>query len=134
MNKFENETTIESEFGAMLSLAKAYFENYNQKRHEYHQCLVLSTAKGELLTYSITSDSVGTLKNQECSIASNLEKSQKNIIKKIVCMWEGNTIDIPAFQFLKKLCEINIENKKAEILLSAGTNAYVTKKIVDIIG
>ena len=134
MNKFSNETTIQSEFGAMLSAAKSYFETYNQKKYEFHQCLILCTAQGEHITYPVISSSVDLLKTQECTIVSNLKKSGKVVIKKLVCMWEGEMLDVPSHQFMTMLCELNAENKKTEILLRAGTNAYVTKKVADIIG
>ena len=134
MNKFDNKTTIQSEFGTMLSAAKSYFEAYNQKRYEFHKCLILCTSKGEHITYPLTSDSVDPLITQECTIVSDLKKSEKDVIKKIVCMWNGEAIDVPSYQFMKMLCEANVENKETEILLNAGPNAYTTKKIADNIG
>jgi len=48
-------------------------------------------------------------------------------------MWENNTIDVPSLNFMKKLCETNKENRNAIVLLNAGTDVYIAKKIVDII-
>ena len=47
-----------------------------------------------------------------------------------------NMRNTPEIKFVidQSLCDVNTENKNAEILLSAGPNAYVTKKIADIIG
>ncbi len=134
MSEFYNKTTVESEWGAMLSSAKLYFESHNQKKYEFHQCLVLTTANGEQMVCPITADSVDVLKSQACSyIESLIKKYKDNSIKKIICMWENNTIDVPSSDFMKKLCEINKENRNAIILLNAGTDVYIVKKIVDII-
>lgn len=134
MSEFYNKTTVESEWGTMLSLAKVYFESHNQKKYEYHQCLVLTTANGEQIVYPITADSVDALKSQACAyIESIIKKYNDNSIKKILCMWENNTIDVPSSDFMKKLCEINKENRNSIILLNAGTDVYTAKKIVDII-
>lgn len=135
MSEFYNKTTVESEWGAMLSSAKLYFESQDQKKYEYHQCLVLNTANGEQIVCPIAADCVDTLKRQACSnIESLTEKLNNNTIKKIICMWENKTIDVPALDSIKKICEINTENKKAVILLDAGSNMYLTKQIADIIG
>ncbi len=134
MSEFYNKTTVESEWGAMLSSAKLYFESHDQKKYKYHQCLVLSTANGEQIVCPIAADCVDALKSQACSnIESLIEKYNNNTIKKIICMWENQTIDVPSSDFMKKLCEINIENKKAVVLLSAGTDVYRPKQIVNII-
>lgn len=134
MSEFYNKTTVESEWGTMLSLAKAYFESYNQKKYEYHQCLVLTTANSKQMICPITANSVDTLKREACScIESLLKEYNNNTIKKIICMWENNTIDVPAFDFMKRICEINKENRNAIVLLNAGTDIYVARKIVDII-
>ncbi|MBQ6809689.1 MAG: hypothetical protein IJP09_03160 [Clostridia bacterium] len=126
-----NNIEIEATFNEMLSLAKVYFENFNQQSLEFHQCLVLRMTEGENVTFHINSDSIENLNVQISSSVMNLKDSA---VKKIVCMWKSYEIDVPSFQFMKKLCESNIENRNAEILLNAGQNVYVTKKISDIIG
>ena len=134
MSEFYNKTTVESEWGSMLSSAKLYFESHNQKKYEFHQCLVLTTANDEQMVCPITADSVDALKSQACSyIESFIKKYNGNSIKKIICMWENNTIDVPSLNFMKKLCETNKENRNAIVLLNAGTDVYIAKKIVDII-
>lgn len=133
MQCLKNDRKIEPEFESMLSVANEYFATTDSEKYEYHQCLVLSTAQGERMTYPIKSDSVQDLINQSCTILLQLEKEERTAIRKIICMWEGNTIDVPSFQFMKTLCEINPENRIAEILLK-GSNTYNIKKIVDIIG
>ncbi len=134
MSEFYNKTNVKSEWGAMLSSAKLYFESHDQNKYDYHQSLVLNTANGEQILCPIVADCVDTLKSQACSnIESLIKKYNNNIIKKIVCMWENKTIDVPSFDFMKKLCEINKENRNAVVLLSAGADVYLTKQIVDII-
>lgn len=130
MSKFKSEATIGTEFSNMLSLAKTYFNANTSKNFEYHQCLILKTAQEEKL-YSFACNSIKDLINQGCE---TILQEKIPTVQKIVCMWEGEAIDVPSNRFMKTLCDVNPENKNAEILLNAGSNAYVTKKIADIIG
>ena len=131
MSNLKSETTIGTEFSNMLSLAKAYFNTSTSKKFEYHQCLILRTTQGEEKMYSFACNSVKELITQSCAA---LLQGKITTVQNIVCMWEGEVIDVPSQRFMKTLCDVNTENKNAEILLSAGPNAYVTKKIADIIG
>lgn len=131
MNELRNQTTIGTEFSNMLSSAKAYFNTNTSKKFKYHQCLILRTTQGEEKIYSFACNSVKDLINQGCE---TILQGKITTIQKIICMWEGEAIDVPSNLFMKTLCDVNPGNKNAEILLSAGPNAYVTKKIADIIG
>ncbi|MBR3879403.1 MAG: hypothetical protein IKJ24_04685 [Clostridia bacterium] len=131
MSKIINEATMEENFSNMLSLAKSYFNTNVSKGFEYHQCLILRTTLGEEKIYSFACNSVKDLITQSCA---TLLQGKIPTVQNIVCMWEGQNIDVPSYQLMKTLCELNPENKNAEILLSAGRDAYVTKKVVDIIG
>lgn len=131
MSIFKSETTIGTEFSNMLSLAKTYFKENTSKNFEYHQCLILRTTQGEEKVYSFACNSVKDLINQGCEA---ILQGKSTTIQKIICMWEGEAIDVPSNRIIKTLCKVNPENKNAEILLRAGANAYVTKKLADIIG
>lgn len=131
MSTIKNETTIGVEFSNMLSLAKSHFNTNISKKFEHHQCLILRTTQGEEKIYSFACDSVKDLIAQSCT---TLLQGKISTVQNIVCMWEGQAIDVPSYQFMKTLCDMNPENKNAEILLNAGPNAYVIKKISDIIG
>lgn len=134
MSKFYNKTTIDSEWGAMLSSAQAYFDTFSQKKLKFNQCVVLRTDKGEQIIFPFNSDSIDGLKKQASSnIVSFTERHKNDVVKKIICMWENQTIDVPSSEFMNKICRLNKENENAIVLLSAGTDAYLTKKIVDII-
>ena len=127
-----NKSTLTPEFENMLNLAKAYFEEAKSQKFEYHQCLVLKTAQDEELIYSFACDSIKELIEQSCSI---LDRKNFSNVTNIVCMWEGDSIDVPSHQFIKKLCELNPKNKEAEILLNSSPTScvYISKKISDIL-
>ncbi len=133
MNENKNPTIVDPHFDKMISMAKEYFASNSPKKYEYHQCIVLNTVEGEDKIYSYYSDSVKELVSKCCSI---LSQEKMPIISKIVCMFEGGFVEIPPYYFMKELCELNIENKKAEVLLSTSPlhNTYHAKRIVDIIG
>lgn len=122
---------MDAKFKQMLSLAKAYFNTQKKEEYEYHQCLVLSTSQNQEKVYSFCSNSIKDLIEQYCSIFSQKEITT---IKKIICMWENESVDVPPFRFIKKLCETDTANMKAEILLCSLNNVYITKTIFDIIG
>ena len=122
--------SIHPVFVEMLAKAEAYFEVSKLTTYPYHQCLVLCTTRGEHIVYPVTADSVDQLKSRQCALITEPDHSS---VAKIVCMWENKALDVPSHQFMTTLCGINAENKNAEILLNAGKNAYITKKISDII-
>ena len=127
-----SKSILTPEFESMLNSAKTYFKKSESNKFEYHQCLVLKTSQGEELIYSFASNSIKDLINKSCSV---LNQEKFTDITKILCMWEGGFIDLPAHQFLKELCNIDKTNKNAEILLksSPDTCIYTTKKLSDII-
>ncbi len=131
MSEFYNRTSISSEWTEMLSSAKSYFDTHNQKKYNYHQCIVICMDDGEQIVYPVTADSVDGI-NQECTKLVSLIKARNNrIIKRIICMWDSLSIDVTAFEFRKKICELNKENEKAFILLSGGADIYLAKQIAD---
>lgn len=134
MKKFENEKMIDPEFCEMLSSASACLESDHHTGSNYHQCLVLRTVQGEQLTASFAADSVDELIEQECAFLSEREQFGKTAVKKIICVWKGNAVDLPPHRFTKELCTLNEENRNTEILLYAVSGAYVVKKLSDVIG
>ena len=129
---YQNENIIDLEFSNMLNLAKEYFEEATDKKFEHHQCIVLKNKNGDIKSFSFASNSIKELINQSCDI---LHQENITAVSKIICMWEGEFIDVPAYQFLKELCDIEPTNKNAEILLksSPNTHIYTTKKLSDLI-
>ncbi len=130
MEKIINETAIPKEFENMYTLAKAYFNSANCGEYEYHQCLVLQTNDGDKI-FSFCCDEVEDLVNQNVAV---LDRGKITAVQKILCMWEGGTVDVPSGKFMKKLCGINSENKKAQVLLKTINGAFAVKTIENIIG
>ena len=127
-----NKKNLPPAFENMLNFAKAYFNQSFDEKYEYHQCLVIKTADGKENLYPFTCNSVRELIDQSISM---LHKENITTVTNIICMWKGGTVDVPSHQFVKKLCEINPENKNAEILLNSSPTSYTytTKKISDIL-
>ena len=97
---YQNENIIDLEFNNMLNLAKTYFKQTNNKTFEHHQCIVLKNEKHELKTFSFASDSIKELIKQSCDM---LHKENITTVTKIICMWEGEFIDVPSHQFFKRI-------------------------------
>lgn len=134
MSELYNKTNIISEWSEMLLSAEAYFDSYNQERKKFHQCIVLCMNGGEQIFCPIAVDSIDMLNSHACSTVEKLLQNYTcNIIKKVVCVWEDKTVDVPSFAFMKKICDLNKENKRTLILLNTGNDMYRTKQIKDII-
>ncbi len=131
MTEFYNKTSIGLEWTEMLSIAKSYFDTHNQKKYNYHQCIVLYMDNGEQIVYPIAVNSVDDLIQESSRLIGRLKRCKNNIIKRIICMWDDYSIDVTAFEFRKKICEMNKENEKAFILLSGGADIYHAKQIAD---
>ena len=125
---------IETEFSTMLSLAKEQLHSTSAQGKKYCQCLVLKTANGAHITTLLCADTADALIDQQCAILSAPEMGETRIITKLVCMWDGESLDVTSHAFMKALCAAHEENRRAEILLSAGADAYVTKTVAAIVG
>lgn len=112
------------EFDDMLSLAKESLKS-NTDKSEYTQCIVMRTAQGENKLYAFSCNTVGELLEQSCSA---ILKDNILIVKKLLCMWSGEILDVPSGRFMSTLCEIDPNNKNAEVLLKSSV-----KKISEII-
>ena len=114
----------DADFYNMLSLAENYFDTNEFESYEYHQCLILKTNQGERI-YSFNCNSVNDLIEQSCNAIIN---EKIGVVEKIVCMWSGEMLDVPSGRFMSTLCEIDPNNKNAEVLLKSSV-----KKISEII-
>ena len=114
----------DADFYNMLSLAENYFDTNEFESYEYHQCLILKTKQGERI-YSFNCNSVNDLIEQSCNAIIN---EKIGVVEKIVCMWSGEMLDVPSGRFMSTLCEIDPNNKNAEVLLKSSV-----KKISEII-
>ena len=114
----------DADFYNMLSLAENYFDTNEFESYEYHQCLILKTKQGERI-YSFNCNSVNDLIEQSCNAIIN---EKIGVVEKIVCMWSGEMLDVPSGRFMSTLCEIDPNNKNAEVLLKSSD-----KKISEII-
>ena len=130
MNKDIREKINDSDFSRMYLLAEKYFDTNNSiGKFEYHQCIVLKTEQGDKM-YSFACDTVKELIDKSCDMLINEKIS---VVEKILCMWEGGFIDVPSHSFMKALCNLNDENKETQILLRGAENAFLIKKISNII-
>ena len=125
----EKEKIIDADFCRMLSLAEKYFDTNCVGKFEYHQCIVLKTEQGDKM-YSFACDTVKELIDKSCDMLINEKIS---VVEKVVCMWEGGFIDVPSHSFMKVLCNLNDKNKETHILLRGVENAFLIKKISNII-
>ena len=129
MDENINKKIIDEEFYRLFLLAENYFATTCVGGFEYHQCLSLKTEQGEQI-YSFIGNTVKELIEQSCNM---LEREKITVVEKIVCMWEGGAIDVPAHNFLKILYSLNDKNKETQILLRGAENTYHIKKISNII-
>ncbi len=129
MSKLYSKETLPAEWINMLLTAKKQFDTYNQEKHTFYQCIVLCMDDGEILAYPIFAGSVDELNQNSIKNINFTAKQNSKSIKRILCMWNNYSIDVPSYVFRNRICELNKENKKAVILLSGGTDVYLEKQI-----
>jgi len=55
---------------------------------------------------------------------------KNDAVIRLVCCWNDGSFDMPSYHFRKKLCELNGNNEKTQMLLK-GENRYILKYIRD---
>ncbi|WP_195975577.1 hypothetical protein [Hydrogeniiclostridium mannosilyticum] len=98
------------------------------KLQAYTQCIVVLTDKQKIY-HKIIANALSEENAVEFSFLNELKSNHDTKIKKIVCMWGSGDIDLPSWKLRKMLCEVNLENQKAQMLL-LGKPSYIVKNIL----
>lgn len=118
----------------MIKQAEALIEGGGFKGNGCANAIVIMTAKGNTFG-AVTED--GRMEDGYCACADKvleqLTDSRDTEVKMIVCLWDGGPLDISSYYFRKKLCDLNENNKNAEMLLE-GENEYHIRTVEQTFG
>lgn len=90
------------------------------------------TAKGNIFG-AVTEDGRKYYESCADKVFEQLADSQETEVGRIVCLWDGGPLDISSYYFRKKLCDLNENNKNAEMLLE-GENEYHIRTVEQTFG
>lgn len=62
------------------------------------------------------------------SFLEELIQNQDTRLEKLVCLWANGEIDVPSFDFRRRLCALNDSNRTAKILLQSA-EGYLIKTL-----
>ena len=109
-------------------IEKAHFELNKLKYFNNGQIIVCLTAKGNMHHVIVTDICTMCNTKRDIEFIDTLKQIKDCHIKKLICMWVGESFDLPSYLFRKALCDASKENLNAEILLQ-GENIYIKKTI-----
>lgn len=86
------------------------------EKGQHTQAVVLFSAKGS--EYGrVIKDTIAEDISDEMALIESLKAADDTEINYILCMWQGNTIDIPSYKLRKMLCELNCQNTESVLLV-----------------
>ena len=98
-----------------------------EPRHPNAQVIVLFTSFGN--THSCVINNVFSPdKSAEDGLLQSLVSRGETRIELAVCMWSNGSVDVPQFEFRRKLLSINAANSATGIVLYTG-DGYTTKRL-----
>ena len=80
------------------------------------QAVVLFSAQGNEYG-TVIKDAIVEDTSDEIALIESLKAADDTEIKYILCMWQGNTIDIPSYRLRKMLRELNCQNAESLLIV-----------------
>ena len=102
---------------------------------QHTQAVVLFSAKGS--EYGrVIKDTIAEDISDEMALIESLKAADDTEIKYVLCMWQGNTIDIPSYRLRKMLRELNCQNAESLLIVMtfdgiSGLKVAKTMKSID---
>lgn len=107
---------IDKDFENILSIAKGFYSDSVEWTSSIPKdqsfVTVLLSSKNNIYTFVFDRRTY-----DEADLLKELINQDDTIVKKIVCMFSEDVIDIPWYLLRKALCDLNKENEEAEVLL-----------------
>lgn len=121
------------DFEELLSVIKNALQSVTP--HQYTQVIAVCSDNGYIY-HSIINNALSKEKTIEEQLINQLIENDSTLVKKVVCIWAKDgvnvdmldRVDMPSYDFRKKLCDCNSDNVNAEILL-CGKEGFITKTI-----
>ena len=88
----------------------------NAEKGQHTQAVVLFSAQGNEYG-AVIKDTIAEDDSDEVALIESLKAADDTEIKYVLCMWQGNTIDIPSYRLRKMLRELNCQNAESVLLV-----------------
>ena len=117
MSLFELKNPIAVDMCLFEKMKKTATELLRDAEEGQHtQAVVLFSAQGN--EYGrVIKDTIAEDISDEMALIESLKAADDTEIKCVLCMWQGNTIDIPSYRLRKMLCELNCQNAESVLLV-----------------
>ena len=117
MSLFELKNPIAVDMCLFEKMKKTATELLRDAEEGQHtQAVVLFSAKGS--EYGrVIKDTIAEDISDEMALIESLKAADDTEIKYVLCMWQGNTIDIPSYKLRKMLRELNCQNSESVLLV-----------------
>ena len=101
-------------FEKMKKTATELLRDVEEGQHT--QAVVLFSAKGS--EYGrVIKDTIAEDISDEMALIESLKAADDMEIKYVLCMWQGNTIDIPSYRLREMLRELNCQNAESLLIV-----------------
>ena len=88
----------------------------NAEKGQHTQAVVLFSAQGNEYG-AVIKDTIAEDDSDEVALIESLKAADDTEIKCVLCMWQGNTIDIPSYRLRKMLRELNCQNAESLLIV-----------------
>ena len=117
MSLFELKNPIAVDMCLFEKMKKTATELLRDAEEGQHtQAVVLFSTQGN--EYGrVIKDTIAEDISDEMALIESLKAADDTEIKYILCMWQGNAIDIPSYRLRKMLCELNCQNAESLLIV-----------------
>lgn len=98
-----------------------------EENPEAEQVIVVKTAKGQVCHFANRAVTAGDRRDEDAFLAE-LAHGGETELRALVCLWQGQALDVPSFHFRSRLLELCPNNKDAVVLLQ-GEDVLLAKKL-----
>ncbi len=114
-----------ADFAHLFEIAKADLRKVTPE--QYTQAVAFETASGNVY-HAVIVNALTEEHLDEKALLEQMKAQNDTQIVKIVCLWEGEQLDMPSYAFKMLICEMDAQNKDAQMLL-LGKNCLIKKTI-----
>lgn len=117
MSLFELKNPIAVDLCLFEKMKKTATELLNDaEKGQNTQAVVLLSAKGNEYG-TVIKDTIAEDISDEMALIESLKAADDTEIKYVLCMWQGNAIDIPSYRLREMLRELNCQNAESLLIV-----------------
>lgn len=121
-------TELDNDYISMLFRAKSLINNDRHPVKGIDRVFVILSEK-ETVSFVVHAENVEEFFSICDEFIWELKLKKQSRVLKIVCLRFDKTAVTPSIHFLRTLCELNVDNRKTEILSDDGKENYKVRSI-----